>query len=77
MAGTNVLLGVTGGIAAYKAALLVRLLTESGADVHVVMTPAATRFVGPDTFAALTRHPVQANKTASITASSPTRRSAG
>jgi phosphopantothenoylcysteine decarboxylase/phosphopantothenate--cysteine ligase len=61
LAGTNVLLGVTGGIAAYKAALLVRLLTEFGADVHVVMTPAATRFVGPDTFAALTRHPVHSD----------------
>jgi phosphopantothenoylcysteine decarboxylase / phosphopantothenate---cysteine ligase len=50
----RVLLGVTGGIAAYKAAYLVRRLRERGAEVQVVMTPAATRFVGPDTFAALT-----------------------
>ena len=53
LAGRRVLLGVTGGIAAYKAAYLARLLRERGADVQVVMTPAATRFVGPDTFAAL------------------------
>ncbi|HEY1330125.1 MAG TPA: bifunctional phosphopantothenoylcysteine decarboxylase/phosphopantothenate--cysteine ligase CoaBC [Actinomycetota bacterium] len=58
LAGRTVLLGVTGGIAAYKAASLSRLLGEAGADVRVVMTPAATRFVGPDTFAALTRAPV-------------------
>jgi phosphopantothenoylcysteine decarboxylase/phosphopantothenate--cysteine ligase len=61
LAGRRVLLGVTGGIAAYKSAALVRLLTEAGADVQVVMTPAATRFVGPDTFAALSRHPVHSD----------------
>jgi phosphopantothenoylcysteine decarboxylase / phosphopantothenate---cysteine ligase len=60
LAGRRVLLGVTGGIAAYKAAYLVRLLTEARAVVQVVMTPAATRFVGPDTFAALTQRPVYA-----------------
>ena len=54
LAGRRVLLGVTGGIAAYKAALLARLLTGAGAEVTVVMTEAAARFVGPDTFAALT-----------------------
>jgi phosphopantothenoylcysteine decarboxylase/phosphopantothenate--cysteine ligase len=54
----HVVLGVTGGIAAYKAAHLVRLLTQSGAEVQVVMTPAALRFVGADTFAALSRRPV-------------------
>jgi phosphopantothenoylcysteine decarboxylase/phosphopantothenate--cysteine ligase len=58
LAGRRVLLGVTGGIAAYKAALLARLLMEAGAEVQAVMTPKATRFVGPDTFAALTRRPV-------------------
>jgi phosphopantothenoylcysteine decarboxylase/phosphopantothenate--cysteine ligase len=57
-AGRHVLFGVTGGIAAYKAVMLVRMLTEAGADVQVMMTPAATRFVGSDTFAALTHHPV-------------------
>jgi phosphopantothenoylcysteine decarboxylase / phosphopantothenate---cysteine ligase len=59
--GRRVLLGVTGGIAAYKAAYLVRLLRERGAEVQVIMTPAATRFVGPDTFAALTSRPVHSD----------------
>lgn len=54
LAGRRVLLGVSGGIAAYKAAYLARLLRERGAEVQVLMTPAAKRFVGPDTFAALT-----------------------
>src|SRR6266567_3363129 len=58
LSGRRVLLGVTGGIAAYKAALLARLLTQAGASVDVVMTPTAARFVGPETFAALTRNPV-------------------
>jgi len=53
-----VLLGVTGGIAAYKAVHLARLLTGAGADVRVTMTEAALRFVGADTFAALTGRPV-------------------
>ncbi|MDQ3991401.1 MAG: phosphopantothenoylcysteine decarboxylase, partial [Actinomycetota bacterium] len=61
LAGRRVLLGVTGGIAAYKAAYLTRLLRERGADVRAVMTPAATRFVGPDTLAALTGHPVHSD----------------
>jgi phosphopantothenoylcysteine decarboxylase / phosphopantothenate---cysteine ligase len=52
-----VLLGVTGGIAAYKACILTRLLTQAGATVQVVMTPSATRFVGTDTFAALSGRP--------------------
>jgi phosphopantothenoylcysteine decarboxylase/phosphopantothenate--cysteine ligase len=49
---------VTGGIAAYKAALVARLLETAGADVSVVLTENATRFIGPDTFAALTGEPV-------------------
>jgi len=53
LTGKRVLLGITGGIAAYKAAELVRLLVRAGADVRVVMTDAATRFVGPVTFQAL------------------------
>lgn len=61
LAGSRVLLGVTGGIAAYKSAYLARLLRERGAQVQVVMTPAATRFVGPDTFAALTGKPVHSD----------------
>jgi phosphopantothenoylcysteine decarboxylase/phosphopantothenate--cysteine ligase len=61
LAGRRVLLGVTGGIAAYKAAYLARLLRERGAEVQVIMTPAATRFVGPDTFAALTGNEVHSD----------------
>ena len=56
--GRRVLLGVTGGIAAYKAAYLARLLLDRGAEVQVIMTPAATRFIGLDSFAALTGRPV-------------------
>lgn len=54
----RVLLGVSGGIAAYKAADLVSQLVKRGDDVRVVMTPAATRFVAPLTFEALSAHPV-------------------
>ena len=52
-------LGVTGSIAAYKAVELLRLLRVEGADVSVMLTPSATRFVGPLSFAALSRHPVE------------------
>ena len=51
------MLGVTGGIAAYKSALLARLLSEAGMDVTAVLTDSATRFIGPETFSALTGHP--------------------
>ena len=51
--------GVTGSIAAYKAVELVRLLRAEGADVAVMLSHSATRFVGPLTFAALSRHPVE------------------
>jgi phosphopantothenoylcysteine decarboxylase/phosphopantothenate--cysteine ligase len=54
----RVTVGVSGGIAAYKAAELVRALERRGVEVHVVMTEAATRFVQPLTFAALTGHKV-------------------
>ena len=53
-----VVLGVTGCIAAYKACEVLRELQRFEVDVHVVMTSAATRFVGPMTFEALSRHPV-------------------
>ncbi len=53
-----ILLGVTGSIAAYKAVEILRLLVQAGQDVHVVMTPSATRFVGPLTFQGLSGHPV-------------------
>jgi phosphopantothenoylcysteine decarboxylase / phosphopantothenate---cysteine ligase len=57
LAGRRVLLGVSGGIAAYKAALLGRELTGQGVEVTCVLTEAAARFVGPDTFAGLTGRP--------------------
>ena len=56
--GRRILLGVTGSIAAYKAAELVRLFVKNGDEVRVVMTPAATRFVAPLTFQTLSRNPV-------------------
>jgi phosphopantothenoylcysteine decarboxylase/phosphopantothenate--cysteine ligase len=52
--GKRLLLGITGGVAAYKAAALARLLVKAGADVRVTMTEAATRFVTPVTLQALT-----------------------
>lgn len=56
--GAKIVLGVSGGIAAYKAADLTSALVQAGADVHVVMTDGGTRFVQPLTFQALTRNPV-------------------
>lgn len=58
LAEKNILLGITGGIAAYKAAELTRLLVAAGARVRVAMTPAATAFVAPLTFQALSGNPV-------------------
>lgn len=57
--GKKVLLMVTGGIAAYKVVQVARDLAQVGADVRVVMSPSAKRFVGAQTFAALTGNPVQ------------------
>jgi phosphopantothenoylcysteine decarboxylase/phosphopantothenate--cysteine ligase len=57
----RVLLGVTGGIAAYKSAELVRRLREQGAEVQVVMTEGARQFVGPLTFQALSGRPVRSD----------------
>lgn len=56
--GKKVLLGVTGSIAAYKSAHLVRLLVKAGADVRVVLTPAASEFVTPLTLSTLSKNPV-------------------
>ena len=58
MNGRELIIGVTGGIAAYKTAALVSRLVQAGAGVTVVMTEAGQRFVGPATFAALTSRPV-------------------
>lgn len=54
----NIVLGVTGGIAAYKSVALARLLVEAGHDVHVIPTEDALRFVGKPTWEAISRHPV-------------------
>lgn len=59
MKGKRILLGVTGGIAAYKSADLVRRLRERGAQVQVVMTDAARQFITPTTFQALSGRPVR------------------
>ncbi|PSJ16319.1 bifunctional phosphopantothenoylcysteine decarboxylase/phosphopantothenate--cysteine ligase CoaBC [Nitrosomonas supralitoralis] len=54
----RLLLGVTGGVAAYKTAELARLLTQNGIDVQTIMTEAACRFIGPATFQSVTGNPV-------------------
>jgi phosphopantothenoylcysteine decarboxylase/phosphopantothenate--cysteine ligase len=56
--GKKILLGITGGIAAYKAAILVRLLVKEGAEVRVVMTPLAKQFITPLTLATLSKNPI-------------------
>ncbi len=57
LAGRHIVLGVSGGVAAYKAAYLARRLVERGADVRCVMTHSATRFLGPGSLAAITGEP--------------------
>ncbi|RYX83058.1 bifunctional phosphopantothenoylcysteine decarboxylase/phosphopantothenate--cysteine ligase CoaBC [bacterium] len=59
MNGKTIVLGVGGGIAAYKVADLASKLTQRGADVHAVLTESATRFIAPLTFTALTHNPAQ------------------
>lgn len=56
--GRKILLGVTGGIAAYKAAMIIRLLVKEGAEVRVVMTPLSREFITPLTLATLSKNPV-------------------
>lgn len=56
--GKKIIVGVTGSIAAYKAAMLVRLLVKAGAQVRVLMTPLAKEFIAPLTLATLSKHPV-------------------
>lgn len=58
LSGKRIVLGVTGGIAAYKAVFLLREFQKKGAEVRVTLTPAATRFVGIETFASLSGHGV-------------------
>jgi phosphopantothenoylcysteine decarboxylase/phosphopantothenate--cysteine ligase len=56
--GRHILVGVTGGIAAYKTASLIRLLVKEGAEVKVIMTPLAKEFITPLTLATLSKNPV-------------------
>lgn len=56
--GKHILVGITGGIAAYKTATLVRLLVKEGAEVKVVMTPLSKEFITPLTLATLSKNPV-------------------
>lgn len=56
--GKHIVLGITGGIAAYKSVMLLRLLVKNGAEVQVVMTPSAREFVSPVTFSSLSGKPV-------------------
>ncbi len=58
LAGRHIIVGVTGSIAAYKAASLVRALVKAGAEVRVVMTPLAKQFITPLTMATLSRNPI-------------------
>lgn len=61
LGGKKIILGVTGGIAAYKTAHLVRLLIKAGAEVQVIMTPASHQFVTPYTLATLSKKPAYTN----------------
>ncbi len=61
--GKNILLGISGGIAAYKTPYLVRLLTKAGAKVKIVLTESASHFVSPLTLATLSENPVASNFT--------------
>ncbi|MGB3150365.1 MAG: bifunctional phosphopantothenoylcysteine decarboxylase/phosphopantothenate--cysteine ligase CoaBC [Maribacter sp.] len=58
LSGKNILLGITGGIAAYKTTFLVRLLIKAGANVKIILTPSASFFVSPLTLATLSKNPV-------------------
>ena len=61
MQDREILLGVSGGVAAYKAAAVASGLVQAGAHVSVIMTPSASRFIGPTTFEALTGRPVHSD----------------
>ena len=56
LSGKKILVGVTGSIAAYKAAIFVRALVKAGASVQVICTPAATQFISPLTLSTLSKH---------------------
>ncbi|MGC1517088.1 MAG: flavoprotein, partial [Maribacter sp.] len=59
--GKNILLGITGGIAAYKTTFLVRLFIKAGANVKIILTESASSFVSPLTLATLSKNPVVSN----------------
>ena len=61
LSGKNILLGITGGIAAYKTTFLVRLLIKAGAKVKIILTESASSFVSPLTLATLSKNPVLTN----------------
>lgn len=63
LSGKNILLGVTGGIAAYKTASLVRLFIKAGANVKVILTPSAKDFITPLTLSTLSKNPVHSSFT--------------
>ena len=63
LAGKKILLGVSGSIAAYKTAVLTRLLVKAGAEVKIIMTPAAKDFVTPVTLSTLSKNPVLSDLT--------------
>ena len=63
LSGKKILLGISGGIAAYKTAILVRLFIKSGAEVKVVMTPDAKEFITPLTLSTLSKNPVYSSFT--------------
>lgn len=69
--GKRVIVGITGGIAVYKTATIVSALAQSGADVTVLMTEPATRFVTPLTFQALSGNPVYSSSWQHIQSSDP------
>ena len=71
LAGRTIIVGVTGGIACFKAAALVSKISQSGANVVVCMTPAATRFVTPLTFQALSGNPVYTSPWEHVESSDP------
>ena len=58
MKGKHIVVGITGGIAAYKSAMLVRLFVKAGAEVQVIMTPNAKEFITPLTLSTLSGHAV-------------------
>lgn len=71
LSGQRVIVGVTGGIAAYKTCTLVSRLAQAGAEVTVAMTPAATKFVTPLTFQTLSGRPVYTSALDHIESSDP------